>query len=273
MRTRIGPKMKADKFIKRIYHPRYHVVWTCAIGVNQSGKTDLNLFIMERLHELELGVAFGSNIPVKAPFEVDFIEDFETLKQRCQMLNPDPERYGIKRYFFFASEMGKWAAQDIPWKNTNLIRELQTVRKYGLSILGDGIDRIDKRIFSPSHFHGFFEKHSKEKPQKAIYIDWTKKGKKTNIDNIPKTTINYDTFYPANFYMEPKTPTETGVFLDEDHQRVKKYMELGSWAKTGIHRQTGKDSLMKVLHYHYTHCLRETTQEKQESAPIKAEIA
>jgi hypothetical protein len=265
--------MKADKFIKRIYHPRYHVVWTCTVGVNQSGKTDLNLLIMQRLHALGLGAGFGSNVPVKSDFEVDFIEDFQTLKQRCQMLNPDPERYGMKRYFFFASEMGKWAARDIPWKNTNLIRELQLVRKYGLSVLGDGIDRIDRRIFSPSHFHGFFEKHSKEKPQKAIYIDWTKKGKKTIIDNIPQTTIKYNTFHPARFFMEPEAEEATGVFLDEHHQRVKKYLDLGSWAKTGIHRQTGKDSLIRVLNYHYTHCLHEIAQEKQDSEPTKAEIA
>lgn len=264
--------MKADKFIKRIYHPRYHVVWTCAVGVNQSGKTELNLFIMERLNALGLGAAFGSNVPIEAEFEVDFIEDFETLKNRCQMLNPDPERYGIKRYFFLASEMGKWAARDIPWKNTNLIRELQLVRKYGLSVLGDGIDRIDKRIFSPSHFHGFFEKHSKEKPQKAVYIDWTRKGKKINIDNIPRTSIKYNTFHPARFFMEPESPEGLIVPLNEDHERVKKYMDNGSWAKTGIHRQTGKDSLMKVLRFHYSHCLREISLEKNVSPPVESEI-
>ena len=270
---RIGQKMKADKFIKRIYHSRYHIVWTCTVGVNQSGKTDLNLLIMQRLHALGLGAGFGSNVPVKTDFEVDFIEDFQTLKQHCQMLNPNPERHGMKRYFFFASEMGKWAARDIPWKNTNLIRELQLVRKYGLSVLGDGIDRIDRRIFSPSHFHGYFEKHSKEKPQKAIYIDWTRKGKKTIIDNIPQTTIKYNTFHPARFYMEPQLKDGAVIPLNHEHKIVKKYRDVGSWAKAGVHRQEGKRCLFKVLDYHYTHCVPEIAQEKQASEPTKAEIA
>lgn len=264
--------MKADKFLKRIYHPRYHVVWTCAIGVNQSGKTDLNLFIMERLFALGLGVGFGSNIPVKADFEVDFIEDFQTLKERCMMLNPNPERDGIKRYFFFASEMGKWAAQDIPWKNTNLIRELQTVRKYGLSVLGDGIDRIDKRIFSPSHFHGYFEKHSKEHPERAAYFDWTKRGKKTNLRGIPKTSIGYDTFYPARFSMEPEIPEATGVFLNPQHKIVKEYLKHKSWKKANVHPQEGKRAVFEVLEYHYSHCLRHDHEETTEKEPITEDI-
>lgn len=247
--------MKADNFIKKIYHPRYHVVWTCAIGPNQSGKTDLNLFIMERLHALNLAHGFGSNMPLEAQFEIDFIEDFQTLKERCKMLNPDPEKYGLKRYFFLASEMGKWAAQDLPWENTKFIRELQLVRKYGLSLLGDGIDRIDRRVFSPSHFHGFFEKHSKEHPEKATYIDWTKKGKKTIIDNIPKTSIVYNTWYPARFSLEPEIPKQFKVPLNAEHEIVKKLLEVGTIKKTGLHPQEVKRARDKVLEYHMKHCL------------------
>lgn len=268
--------MKGDGFIKKIFNPKFHVVWTCTIGVNQSGKTDLNLLIMERLHALGLGAGFGSNIPIEnAPFEIDFIEDFQTLKQRCQMLNPNPSKYGIKRYFFFASEMGKWAAQDIPWKNTSLIRELQLVRKYGLSVLGDGIDRIDRRIFSPSHFHGFFRKHSKENPQRAIYVDWTKGGKKTNIDNIPRTSLKFDTFHSARFTMEPDPESRVFATLNEEHELVKLWLTHGSWAKVGealgrkVHRQEGQRALVKVCDYHFTHCIiREQKDSSVSSSPI-----
>lgn len=260
--------MKADRFIKQIYNPRYHVVWTCTIGVNQSGKTDLNLFIMERLHKLGLASRFGSNIHgLEASFEIDFIEDFKTLKKHCIMLNPNPEKYGLKRYFFFASEMGKWAAQDIPWKNTNLIRELQLVRKYGLSVLGDGIDRIDRRIFSPSHFHGFFEKHSKEHPEKAVYIDWTKRGKKTMLQNIPRTSIKFNTWYPANFYMEPPTPNELNIPLNPEHELVLRYLDSGSWRKAGIHPQEGKRALQKVLRFHMSHCINSIQEEEIKNGP------
>lgn len=264
--------MKADKFIMRIFNKIFHVVWVCIVGVNQSGKTDLALFIMERLHALGLADGFGSNVPVKANFEIDHIEDFQTLKHRCQMLNPNPDKYGLKRYFFFASEMGKWAAQDLPWKNTSLIREMQLVRKYGLSVIGDGIDRIDKRIFSPSHFHGFFEKQSKEKPQNAVYIDWTKRGKKTVIKGIPRTSIEFDTFHSARFTMEPTTPEDIAIPLNREHELVKLWLDVGSWDKAGVHRQEGKRALRKVLDFHFTHCLHKLPQDKIASEPIDAEI-
>lgn len=254
--------MKADSFIKRIFDPKFHVVWICSIGPNQSGKTNLNLFIMERLHALGLGAGFGSNMPLKADFEIDFIEDFETLVKRCKMLNPNPSKHGLKRYFFFASEMGSWAARDIPWKNTPFIRELQLVRKYGLSLIGDGIDRIDQRIFSPSHFHGYFEKPSKSRPKKAVYVDWTKRGKKTPIDNIPKTSIDFDTFYSARFLMEPDNPILIDIPLNYEHQLCWKYLDSGcSWAKAGIHRETGKRAITSVLEYHRKHCINQSVEE------------
>ena len=217
------------------------------MGQNQSGKTDFNLLQIERLHKLGLGDGFGSNIKgLKADFDIDFIEDFETLKKRCEMLNPDPESHGIKRYFFVADEMGDWAPRDQPWLNVQFIKELQQVRKYGLSLLGSGIDRIDSRILNEKHFHGYFEKISKARQDVAIYYDWFNRRKVT-IDGIPPTNITFNTWYSANFYMEPRMETDTGVPLDEDTEKVRKYLECGeNWAKAGIPRYEGKRALAKV---------------------------
>jgi len=130
-------KKHISDFLKQIYNRRFQSVWTCCLGDNQSGKTDFNLYQMEWIHRLGLGDAFGANIPnLKADFDIDFIEDFETLKKRCQMLNPDPEKHGIKRYFFLGDEMGDWAPRDQPWLNVKFIKELQQVRKYGFLVLG-----------------------------------------------------------------------------------------------------------------------------------------
>ena len=73
--------------------------------------------------------------------------------------------------------------------------------------------------------------------------------------------------------MEPQTPEDLVLPLNHEHEVVKKYREVGSWAKVGVHRQEGKRCLLKVLDYHYTHCLPDIAQEKVESAPTKAEIA
>jgi hypothetical protein len=261
-----------DDFIKQVYNRKYQSVWTCTLGQNQSGKTDWNLNQLERIHRLGLGDAFGSNIKgLKADFEIDFIEDFETLKKRCQMLNPDPEVHGIKRYFFVADEMGDWAPRDQPWLNVQLIKELQQVRKFGLSLLGSGISRIDKRVLNEKHFHGYFEKVSKANPTVAIYYDWFR-GRKVVIEGIPKTNIVFNTWYSANFFMQPHAPDLSTVPLDKEHRMVLAYLQNGkSWDKTEYRRMQGKRAVDKVLEVHMNHCLKSLP--KQEGTADKAENA
>ena len=260
-----------DDLIKRIYKRKFQSVWTCTLGANQSGKTEWNLYQMERIQALGLGDGFGSNIPdLDAKFDIDFIEDFTTLKRRCQMLNPDPERYGIKRYFFLGSEMGDWAPKDQPWLNVKFIKELQQVRKYGLSFLGDAIDRVDSRILNEKHFHGFFEKVNKARPQFAIYRDWFNR-QKVKVYDIPRTSIGFNTWYSANFYMDPQTPEDILVPLNPEHQIVKKYLEHGSWKKAGVYTQEGKRALQKVLRFHYTHCIHTLQENNGVETEIKQE--
>ena len=147
-----------NDFIKKTYG-KEDSTFTCVTGPNGSGKTEFNLLMLERIHDLGLGHRFGSNMPtieavgekdcaIKPPFEMDFIEDFETLKEACHILNPNPDRGKLKKYFFFLSELGKFVPKDQAWKKDNIefIEELQTVRKVGLSMLSDGIDRIDARV-------------------------------------------------------------------------------------------------------------------------------
>jgi len=261
-------RMTLDDFIKRTYRRKYQSVWTCTLGANQSGKTDWNLYQMERIQALGLGDMFGSNMPdLDAEFDIEFIEDFQTLKRRCQMLNPAPEKHGLKRYFFLGSEMGDWAPKDQPWLNVKFIKELQQVRKYGLSFLGDGIARIDSRILNEKHFHGYFEKVNKAKPQVAVYYDWFN-SKKVKLYDIPRTSIGFNTWYSASFYMEPQTPDDALIPLNPQHKMVKKYLDSGgSWKKAGIHTQTGKNAVKDVLEFHMTHCLH-SIQEPAENKDV-----
>ena len=170
------------------------------------------------------------------------------------MLHQDPEKHGLKRYFFLASERGDWAPKDQPWLNVKFIKELQQVRKYGLSFLGDAIDRVDSRILNEKHFHGFFEKVNKAKPQFAVYYDWFN-GNKVKLKNIPKTKIKFNTWYSASFYMEPQVASDAIVPLNPEHKIVLKYLDAGSWKAAGVHPQEGKRAINKVLRFHLSKCL------------------
>jgi len=250
--------------MKKIYTKKKQSVWTVTLGKKQSGKTDFNLKQMELLNELGLADGFGSNVKsLKAPFEIDFIEDFQTLKARCQMLNPDAERHGIKRYFFFGSEMGKWLPRDQPWRNTKFIEELQLVRKIGLNWLGDGINRIDGRVVNNTHFDGFFRKVSITRPDIATYHNYSN-SKTVTIHNIQRTKLKFNTWESCNFYMEPQTEG-TDIPLNADHLIVKKYLESDcSIAKTGLHSQEVKRARDKVLKYYWKHHLEPSTDTDKE---------
>lgn len=261
-----------DDFILKIYPRRYESIFTIVTGPNQSGKTNLCLLIMEIMYELGLADKFGSNVPVDAPFKVDFINDFQTLEHTCKMLNPTPKKSGLKRYVYFLSEMGKTFPRDEAWRNTKFIKKLQTVRKYGLNLLGDAVDRVDGRIVSPSFAHGVFHK-KKDRLTSAIYEDWLDSGKRIPIFDIPKTKIDFDTYHSADFYMEPQTPEGAIIPLNYEHQIAKRYTDGESWKKIGISTQEGKRCLQKVVRYHLTHCLPTIDTKNDVSTPIETEIA
>jgi len=255
------------ELVKTIFTKKKQSVWVVTTGRKQTGKTNFCLRLMNILYEEKLVDGFGSNLEsLKAPFDVDFIQDYQTLKQRCQMLNPDPEKRGIKRYVFFGSEMGKWLPRDQPHRNVKFIEELQLVRKIGLNWLGDGIDRIDGRVINATHFDGEFRKVSITRPDIAIYKNY-QNDTITEIWGIKPTTIKYNTWESCNFYMEPQTEG-TEIKLNSDHLIVKAYLDAGcSIAKTGYHSQEVKRARDRVLQYYWKHHLE--PQQAEETAMIE----
>jgi hypothetical protein len=261
-----------DDFIKHLYG-RDGSIFTCVLGPNGSGKTEYNLLQLERIQKQGLGARYGSNMPIpealRPDFEMDFIEDFETLENTCRMLNPDPTKRGMKKYFFFLSELGKFVPKDQAWLKSNIkfIHKLQTVRKYGLCLLSDAIDRVDGRVLSPMFFNGVFNKPYSENPRYATWKDY--RSRQTMVfKEIPKCKMWFDTYYSANFYIEKQTINEDRVFLNADHQLVKEYIDAGfSIKKTGRHSQEVKRARDNVLvHYfkHYVYAKPELSKEKQE---------
>jgi len=206
-------------------------------------------------------------------FEMDFIEDLETLEKTCRMLNPNPTTHGMKKYFFFLSELGKFIPKDEAWKEENrkFIQKLQTVRKFGLCLLSDAIDRVDARVLSPSFFNGRFDKPFPENPEYAHYRDF-RTGRKFTFKKVPRCETWFDTYYTANFYLTPQTTEDAIVPLNYEHEIAFKYLDLGSWKLVGVSTQEGKRCLQKVLRFHRSHCLPSLGDVSDELTEIKAKI-
>lgn len=251
MMLQMKTKKTHDDMVRKLFNPKFHSVFTAILGPNQSGKTVFALFLMQRCHELGLYDYYGMNIPdLDVGFKYDFIEDLQTLKRRCTMLHAD----GQKRYLYLADEMGDWAPQDQPWLNVKFLRELQKVRKYGLSMIGCGIDRIDQRILSPSYFHGYFNKQSKNHPDRATYIDWTyyPQIRRYTVSDIPLVKIGgFDTYYKADFTMTPQGDTSNappelvGAFATVE----KGLQHNRSWKAAEVHAEEGRRALWSVAEW------------------------
>jgi len=254
-----------NSLIKQIYG-RSESVFTCVLGPNETGKTDFNLLQMERIHKLGIGHSFGSNLKeIEADFEIQFIEDFETLEATCRMLNPNPKKHGLKKFFFFGSEIGKWASRDTSWENTDLIKKLQTVRKYGLCMLTDAIDRVDARVLSPRFFAGEFEKPYKTNKKYATWYNYST-HELIEFKEVPKTKIDFDTYETANFYMKAQGPTS--IKLNPQHRIIQEYLKHKSWKKAGIHPQEGKNAVLAVL----KHYMDRYANEEEEAIKAVSEI-
>lgn len=243
-----------NDFLKWLYG-REGSISTCVLGPNGSGKTMFNLLMLERLHDLGLGARFGSNMPypddIHPNFKMDFIEDLETLEQTCRLLNPTPEKHGMKKYIFFLSELAKFIPKDEAWnkENRKFIQKLQTIRKFGLCLLSDAIDRVDSRVLSPAFFNGIFRKPFPENPRFATYEDF-RTGRQFTFKDIPKCEMWFNTYYTANFYLVPQSESSS-IELDHTEQIVKTYRETGSWKKAGVTTQQGKRELFKVIDRYY----------------------
>jgi len=244
-----------DDFLKHVYG-KEGSIFTSVKGPNGSGK--------ERIQALGLGEYFGSNMPtpesvdrpedvaIRPNFKMDFIEDLKTLEQRCRLLNTNPEKHGMKPYYFFLSELGKFVPKDEAWNKANreFIQALQTVRKYGLRLFSDFIDRVDERILSPFFFTGMFHKPYPENPRFATYED-LRTGRTFTFKNIPRCKMWFNTYYTANFYIEPQSET-CGIALDQTEEIVKTYRETGSWKKAGVTTMQGKRELFKVIDRYFS---------------------
>jgi len=213
------------------------------------------------LHELKLGSVFATNMESVECEYIELIKDFRTLKERCMMLNPFPNKKGIKRLIMHTSELADFVPRDQPWNNIDFIKELQKVRKYGLSVIADSIDRVDKRVLNENHFHGYFRKYNKADPTVATYYDWMT-GEVIPLRNIPRTTIPFDTYESASFYMEPQGEELGNLPLNKEHEIVKLLLEKGSIKETGLHTQEVKRARDSVLEYHMKHCLHKIEEKK-----------
>ncbi len=166
-------------------------------GRRGSGKTDFALLIAEILHHFKLAKHFATNTEIlDSPFRIDHVDTLDDLVFWAKESKHD-------RKLFIYDEVGKTVGRRSPMSSLNvkLINELQTIRKYKLSLIATTIDEsnTDKAILNPSVLDGVFVKPDFENPKKAYFIDYLKNFNPPPFFYIPRTVVKFDTWNSSPF--------------------------------------------------------------------------
>jgi len=211
-------------------------------GRRGTGKTDFSLLIAEILHEMGMTRHFATNIKIYgSPFEIEFIDNLEDLRYWCQ------SRRGKK--LFILDEVGKSFPRRTPMAklNVEMIKQLQTMRKYKLSILFNTIDPryADGAFMGATLLDGVFTKPGHKMSKNVLYDDLLEDFH-LEFYGIPRTSVKFDTWDSADFSLRKK-PTKA-LLKDEIAKRFWEYAyEDKKIAEIWPYRQTYKRELKKFL--------------------------
>lgn len=164
-------------------------------GRRETGKTDFSLLISEVVYDENIIKNVATNIKIyNSPFEIRHITNLDDLRLWCR------ETQGKKLFIF--DEFGKAFRRRTPMArlNVKLIDDFQVLRKYKLSTIAITVDEkyIDNVALGSDILDAVFFKPNYQNPRIAIYMDNLEYTRKT-INNIPRTSIDFDTWDVAPF--------------------------------------------------------------------------
>jgi hypothetical protein len=205
---------------------------------------------MEILYALGFIKHFATNVKIyESPFHIEPIIDLWSLKKWCR------DTQGPK--LMVIDEIGRTVGRRTPMArlNVGIINELQIIRKYKLSVEIVTVDEkyTDNAILGSDVLDGFFTKPDYKHPEVALYQD-SLEHFSSEIYDIPKTVINFDTWDSAPFTEKPlkHKPTikdaDTSTLWDWSHGATYKQLGTHPQALNRIVRKYVKDKLESDFH-------------------------
>jgi hypothetical protein len=200
-------------------------------GRRGTGKTDFALLICQILNHIGLVKHFATNLKVSGNnIVIEQITNLDDLRLWAR------ENQGRK--LFLWDELGKSANRRKPMAalTVKIIEDMQTLRKFKLSVLGTTIDEeyIDRAVLSPQLLDGIFTKDHFDDPKKAQYEDYLL-GFNEPITGIPATSLRFDTYASPPFAEHGKN--QKPKFKDHDLEVLWNWSHGSTYKQLGIHPQ------------------------------------
>lgn len=200
------------------------------LGRRETGKTDFALLIAEILYEARIIKHFATNIKIyEAPFPITRIDNLDDLRSWS-------ETFRGRKLFIF-DEFGKAMRRRTPMArlNVKLIDDFQVLRKNKQSTIAITVNQkyIDNVALGDDILDGWFLKPNYKNQKIAYYYDCLE-GFSKSIDNIPGTSVKFDTWDVARFKEHGKTVKP--LFKDKDRQVLWEWSHGAKIKDLGLHK-------------------------------------
>jgi len=237
--TELVSKLQTPQKLIKYLFTRGTSAFLIIFGRRNTGKTDFSLLISEIVNNHGIIKQFSTNIKIyNSQFDIMHITNLEDLTSWAKNTEG-------KKLFIF-DEFGKAMRRRSPMSSLNieLIDNFQILRKYKLSIIAITINEkyCDNAALGDDVLDGVFVKPFYKNQKIAYYSDLLEFFSKT-ITNIPRTSIQFDTWDVAPFkkdspVIKPKFKEEhLNVLWEWSHGKTAR--ELGL-SRMQIHRLSTK---------------------------------
>jgi hypothetical protein len=212
-------QLQANQFEKLIIHlfKRGTSAFIMILGRRETGKTDLSLLIAEIVYHFGIIKNIATNIKIyESEIPIDRVTNLQDLDLWAR------DHQGKKLYIL--DEIGKSVRRRTPMARLNIsvIDRLQVLRKHKLSIIGIAPDQkyVDSSTLGSDMLDATFIKYNFENPKIALFVDYLE-NQETEIRNLPRTGIHFDTWDSAPF--TERNLEQVPKFKDENLQLLWKY--------------------------------------------------
>lgn len=210
------------------------------LGRRGTGKTDFSFLICAILYFNGLITRIATNVKIhNSPFHIEHIDNLEDLTLWCQS--------STARKLFIFDEAGRSMARRSPMAklNVQIIKELQIIRKYKLSLLfvTPHEKYIDGATLGSDVLDGYFVKTDLGK-KNALYVDLLEGGN-IPLHGIPRTLVHFDTWDSADFTLKPLITK--AMFSNEEHKILWRYAHGETYTDLNVHPEKFRRIIRKFI--------------------------
>ena len=233
------------EFVKKLLSSQISV-FILILGRRGTGKTDFALLLSEIAYDIGIIKYVATNTKVfDSPFPIEHIDNLQDLEYWGKT--------NTGRKLFVFDEIADAMSRRRPMAalTVDLIKKFNKLRKHKLSIISTTIseDVLDNAAMNRDLLDAVFRRPyyndgNPQKYKKALYFNLLN-GKKKRYNNIPKTSVHFDSWDASPFTDKPQIVK--AEFKDKDMELIYRWAKGETYEQLGVHPQQLTRARKKII--------------------------